>query len=106
MKVRTYSLERTICDIIKDKDSIDIEIRNKAIKSKEFSKENLKNAISKTFKKRDTDIEKIDNLLSEIKNSEFVKDMWTSYSKQYSYSVNIKFEEVLNVIEKIKELVK
>lgn len=32
MKVRTYNLERTICDIIKDKDSIDIEIRNKAIK--------------------------------------------------------------------------
>lgn len=41
MKVRTYNLERTICDTIKDKDSIDIEIRNKAIKkaikSKEFN---------------------------------------------------------------------
>lgn len=41
MKVKTYNLERTVCDIIKDKDSIDIEIRNKAIKkaikSKEFN---------------------------------------------------------------------
>ena len=41
MKVRTYNLERTVCDIIKDKDSIDIETRNKAIKkcirSKEFN---------------------------------------------------------------------
>lgn len=41
MSVRTYNLERTVCDIIKDKESIDIEIRNKAIKkaikSKEFS---------------------------------------------------------------------
>ncbi len=41
MIVRTYNLERTVCDIIKDKESIDIEIRNKAIKkvikSKEFS---------------------------------------------------------------------
>ena len=41
MEVRTYNLERTICDIIKDKDSIDIEIRNKAIKkaikSKKFN---------------------------------------------------------------------
>lgn len=41
MKVRTYNLERTVCDIIKDKDSIDIEIRNKAIKkaikSKKFN---------------------------------------------------------------------
>lgn len=39
--VRVYNLERTVCDIIKDKDSIDIEIRNKAIKncikSKEFN---------------------------------------------------------------------
>ncbi len=41
MKVKTYNLERTVCDIIKDKDCIDIEIRNKAIKkaikSKEFN---------------------------------------------------------------------
>ena len=41
MNVKTYNLERTVCDIIKDKDSIDIEIRNKAIKkaikSKEFN---------------------------------------------------------------------
>ncbi len=41
MKVRTYNLERTVCDIIKDKGSLDIEIRNKAIKkaikSKRFS---------------------------------------------------------------------
>ena len=41
MKVKTYNLERTVCDIIKTKDSIDIEIRNKAIKkaikSKEFN---------------------------------------------------------------------
>ena len=41
MKVRTYNLERTVCDIIKDKDSLDIEIRNKAIKKaikiKEFN---------------------------------------------------------------------
>ena len=40
-KVRVYNLERTVCDIIKDKESIDIEIRNKAIKncikSKEFN---------------------------------------------------------------------
>ena len=41
MKVKAYNLERTICDIIKDKNCLDIEIRNKAIKkaikSKEFN---------------------------------------------------------------------
>ena len=41
MKVRVYNLERTVCDIIKDKECMDIELRNKAIKScinnKEFN---------------------------------------------------------------------
>lgn len=41
MSVKIYNLERTVCDIIKDENSLDIEIRNKAIKrcikSKEFS---------------------------------------------------------------------
>ena len=41
MSVKTYNLERTVCDIIKDKNSLEIEIRNKAIKkcikSKEFN---------------------------------------------------------------------
>ena len=39
--VKIYNLERTVCDIIKDKNSLEIEIRNKAIKkairSKEFN---------------------------------------------------------------------
>lgn len=41
MDIKTYNLERTICDIIKDKNSLDIETRNKVIrkciKSKEFN---------------------------------------------------------------------
>lgn len=41
MKVRVYNLERTVCDLIKDKGSLDIETRNKAIKkcikSKDYS---------------------------------------------------------------------
>ena len=41
MKVKTYNLEKTVCDMIKDRDSVDIEIRNKAIrkciKNKEFN---------------------------------------------------------------------
>ena len=41
MNVRTYNLERTVCDIINDKRSLEIEIRNKAIKkcikNKEFN---------------------------------------------------------------------
>lgn len=33
MRVKTYNLERTICDIIKDRKEIEVEIRNKAIKN-------------------------------------------------------------------------
>ena len=73
---------------------------------KEFSKEYLKNAIIKTFNKRDTDIEKIDYVITEIKNSDFIEEMWKNYSIHYKYSNGIKFEQVINVIDKIKELVK
>lgn len=41
MHVRVYDLEKTVCDIIKDKDCLDVELRNKAIrkaiKSESFS---------------------------------------------------------------------
>lgn len=53
---------------------------------KKFSKENLKNAIEKTFSKRDTDIKSIDKVIGEIEKSEFVKDLWTSYSGKYQYA--------------------
>lgn len=32
MKIRCYNIERTICDIIKDKNNMDIEIYTKALK--------------------------------------------------------------------------
>ena len=72
---------------------------------KDYSKEKLKNAIIRTFNKRETEIKKIDKILLEIKNSEFVKDMWTSYSQQYTYSRNIDFEDVFDVIQKISQFV-
>ena len=114
LKIMTYNIESIIAE--KFQTVVARGILNSRMKDyydlyylityKEFSKENLKNAIIKTFDKRDTDIEKIDEVILEIKDSEFVRDMWTSYSKQYSYSNNIKFEQVINVIETIKELIK
>lgn len=72
---------------------------------KDYSREKLKNAIIRTFNKRETEIKKIDEILLEIKNSEFVKDMWTSYSQQYTYSRKIGFEDVFYVIQKISQFV-
>ena len=72
---------------------------------KEFSKKQLKNAIKRTFEKRETDINDIDKVLTEIITSDFIKELWIRYSKQHAYADNIEFEKVINVIQKIKEIV-
>ena len=64
----------------------------------------MKNAIEKTFSKRDTDIKSIDKVIDEIEKSEFVKELWTSYSEKYQYAKNIEFKEVINSIKKIEKL--
>lgn len=71
---------------------------------KEFSKENLGQAIIKTFNKRNTSLNDIENTLSMIKESDFTKDLWKSYSKKHKYTENIKFEEIINTIYKIKDI--
>lgn len=114
LKIMTYNIETIIAE--KFQTVIARGILNSRMKDyydlyylityKEFSKENLKNAIVQTFNKRETDIEKIDKVISEIKNSEFIEEMWRNYSMHYKYSNNIKFDQVVNVIEAIKELIK
>lgn len=69
---------------------------------KSFSEEILNQAIKNSFKKRDTDIETRDKVLNAIKSSEFVKDLWISYSKKHQYAKNIVFEEIIKTIKKIE----
>ncbi len=71
---------------------------------KDFSKENLRQAIIKTFEKRNTNLNDIENTLSIIKESSFTKDLWKSYSKKHKYTTNIKFEEIMNAIYKITDI--
>lgn len=113
-KIMTYNIESIIAE--KFQTVVSRGILNSRMKDyydlhylityKNFSKENLKNAIIKTFNKRETDIDRIDDVILEIKNSEFIEEMWRNYSLHYKYSNNIKFEQIINVIEKIKELAK
>ena len=72
---------------------------------KEFSKENLKQAITKTFEKRNTNLKEIENTLSKIKESSFIKELWENYSKKHRYTENIKFEEIINTIYKIRDII-
>ncbi len=112
LKIITYNIESIIAE--KFQTVISRGILNSRMKDyydlyylisyKEFSKENLKNAIEKTFSKRDTDIKSIDKVIDEIEKSEFVKELWTSYSEKYQYAKNIEFKEVINSIKKIEKL--
>ena len=73
LKIMTYNIESIIAE--KFQTVISRGILNSRMKDyydlyylityKEFSKENLKNAIIKTFNKRDTDIDKIDDVIEE-----------------------------------------
>lgn len=72
---------------------------------KEFSKDTLKTATINTFKKRETDINEIDKQLDKINKSDFVKELWTSYTKKYQYAKNIQFEDIMNIMAKIKKLI-
>lgn len=113
LKIMTYNIESIIAE--KFQTVISRGILNGRMKDyydlyylityKDFSKENLKNAIIKTFNKRNTDIKSIDKVIDEIEKSEFVKDLWTSYSKKYQYAKCLEFEEVINSIKKIEKVV-
>lgn len=113
LKIMTYNIESIIAE--KFQTVIARGILNSRMKDyydlyylityKEFSKENLKEAMERTFKKRDTDIQNIDTILSEIKNSEFVEDMWISYSKKHKYAEKIEFGQVMNSIWRINQII-
>ena len=72
------------------------------INYKEFSKENLKSAIEKTFENRKTDIKSINKVICEIEKSEFVKELWINYSNKHQYANDIEFENVINSIKKVE----
>lgn len=109
LKIMTYNIESIIAE--KFQTVIARGILNSRMKDyydlyyliiyKEFSKENLKEAIIKTFNKRETSIKNINNVLNEIKTSEFIKGLWKRYTKKYYYAKNIEFEEVIKKIIEI-----
>ena len=114
LKIMTYNIESIIAE--KFQTVISRGILNSRMKDyydlyylityKEFSKENLKKAITKTFEKRETSIDDIDKVIEEIKNADFLKDLWRNYSTHYQYANDIEFDQVINAIEKISTFIK
>lgn len=70
-----------------------------------YSKDNLKEAIIKTFQKRNTDTNSIDKIMEEIKQSEFTKELWIEYTKKHQYVKSLKFEEIIRKINTISEII-
>lgn len=113
LKIITYNIETIIAE--KYQTVIARGILNSRMKDyydlyylltyKNFSKEKLKEAIKKTFSKRDTEIENIDNVISEIEKSDFIKELWVNYAKKYIYAKDIKLIDILNVIKTIKNYI-
>ena len=112
LQIMTYNIESIIAE--KFQTVISRGILNSRMKDyydlyylityKEFSKELLKQAITKTFNKRNTNLNDIETTLSMINDSSFTKDLWKNYSKKHKYTENIKFEEIIDTIYKIKDI--
>ena len=113
LNIMTYNIETIIAE--KFQTVISRNVLNSRMKDyydlyylltyKEFSKETLKTAIINTFKKRETDINEIDKQLNKISKSDFVKELWTNYTKKYQYAENIQFEDIINIMYRIKNLI-
>ena len=114
LKIMTYNIESIIAE--KFQTVISRGILNSRMKDyydlyylityKDFSKENLKNAITKTFEKRETSIDHIDKAIEEIRIADFLRDLWKNYSTHYQYANDIEFDQVINAIEKINTFIK
>ena len=113
LKIMTYNIESIIAE--KFQTVISRGVLNSRMKdyydlyylitNKEFSERILKTAINKTFEKRETDISNVNSVLNDIKNSDFIKEMWTNYSNHYPYANEVKFEDVISAMEKLSCLI-
>ena len=113
LKIMTYNIESIIAEKLQT--VISRGILNSRMKDyydlyylityEKYSKDNLKEAIIKTFKKRNTDINSIDKIIEEIKQSEFTKELWIEYTKKHQYAKSLKFEEIIRKINTISEII-
>ena len=113
LKIMSYNIESIIAE--KFQTVISRGILNSRMKDfydlyylityEKFSNKNLKEAIIKTFKKRNTEIESIKRILKDIKQSEFLEELWKNYREKHKYVENLNFEEVMEKISRISILI-
>ena len=82
-----------------------ITIRNvKGDKNKNMAFFSIKIAIKNAFDKRNTKADIIEVQIEKIKNSKELSERWQNYRNSKSYARNIKFEDTLKALEKIKNI--
>ncbi len=54
--------------------------------NKYYNSDTLKEAIQKTFSKRNTNLSTAKQKMEEIEESDFLKNLWTNYSNKHTYS--------------------
>ena len=59
----------------------------------------MKEAIEKTFLKRNTDLNITNQKMKEIEESDFLKNLWKNYANNHTYSKNIKYEDLIHIIK-------
>lgn len=77
------------------------------LKWDDINKDTLRKAILNTSKNRET-LEYIDNAneyIELIKDDSRLKSLWNNYQKNYDYAKNISFEDTINAIKVISEIV-
>ena len=80
---------------------------NVNIKWNEINKDILRKAIINTSKKRNTEnyIEDANSYIEMIQEDDRLKSLWNSYVSNYEYAKDITFEDTINAIKVINELV-
>lgn len=112
-KVWSYNLETILAEKIETilskletssrmKDYYDIYLIYK-FKFDTISKEKFRGSVEKTFKKRKFDADLMTNL-SIVKESKVLRERWLSYSRKNSYARDVEFEETLECLEKLIDI--
>lgn len=112
-KVWSYNLETILAEKIETilskletssrmKDYYDIYLIYK-FKFDTINKEKIRGSVEKTFKKRKFDADLMTNL-SIVKESKVLRERWLSYSRKNSYARDVEFEETLECLEKLIDI--
>lgn len=111
LQIMTYNIETIIAE--KFQTVISRGILNSRMKDyydlyylttyKQYSKDILRQAIKNTFEKRNTNIENVQKVISEIATSDFTKNLWNEYRKKFKYAKNIEYEQIMKKIKLLAE---